>query len=86
LSTRFFIFPPEWIQRTIIILTHRGGVAIFFCSRFVHVWIQNWNKSGTKGERVAHWNKSGTKSVAKMRDKYATQLAKWLKYNSVANV
>jgi len=28
------------------------------------------------------WNKS----VAKMRDNYATQLSKWLKYNSVANV
>jgi len=26
------------------------------------------------------------KSVAKMRDNYATQLSKWLKYNSVANV
>ena len=28
------------------------------------------------------WNKI----VAKMRDNYATQLSKWLKYNSVANV
>ncbi len=62
-----------------------GGRNIF-CSRFVPVLFQLWNKSGTKGERAAHWNKSGTKSVAKMRDKYATQLAKWLKYNSVANV
>jgi hypothetical protein len=66
-------------------LTHVGG-SQYFCSRFVHVWVQNWNKSGTKGERTILLEQKWNKIVAKMRDNYATQLSKWLKYNSVANV
>jgi hypothetical protein len=78
MSIEFFIFPPEWRQRTIIMLTHVGG-SQYFCSRFVHVWFQNWNKSGTKGERTILLEQKWNKIVAKMRDNYATQLSKWLK-------
>jgi len=69
MSIEFFIFPPEWRQRTIIMLTHVGG-SQYFCSRYVHQcfsscfvlvctsvpqMFHNCSNSGTKREQM--WDK-----------------------------
>jgi len=56
------------------------------CSTNVPQLFQQWNKTWTNVGQAHLVEQKWNKSVAKMRDNYATQLSKWLKYNSVANV